>query len=139
MHFLLIYYIILFAHSKQHERIKYEGLSPNGKATDSDSVIFQVRILVALVERYSFECLFLYSFINDTPVSQPAVLLHSSPMQILFLFRYFGRNQCSDILIFSITVTSINRSFLFQNRCYCVNNSMNRKNLKNSKKVLAFL
>ena len=50
LHFLLIYYIILFAHSKQHERIKNEGLSPNGKATDSDSVIFQVRILVALLQ-----------------------------------------------------------------------------------------
>ena len=60
MHFLLIYYIILFAHSKQDER-KNEGLSPNGKATDSDSVIFQVRILVALVERYSFEYLFFHA------------------------------------------------------------------------------
>ena len=28
----------------------YNGLSPNGKATDSDSVIFQVRILVALLQ-----------------------------------------------------------------------------------------
>ena len=26
---------------------RYIGLSPNGKATDSDSVIFKVRILVA--------------------------------------------------------------------------------------------
>ncbi len=60
MHFLLIYYIILFAHSKQHERIKNEGLSPNGKATDSDSVIFQVRILVALLKRYLGEYLFFY-------------------------------------------------------------------------------
>ena len=61
MHFFLIYYIILFAQSKQHERIKNEGLSPNGKATDSDSVIFQVRILVALLKRYSFEYLFFYA------------------------------------------------------------------------------
>ena len=28
-------------------RQQFDGLSPNGKATDSDSVIFKVRILVA--------------------------------------------------------------------------------------------
>ena len=28
-----------------------DGLSPNGKATDSDSVIFKVRILVALLQK----------------------------------------------------------------------------------------
>ncbi len=37
------------------------GLSPNGKATDSDSVIFKVRILVALLRfQYNAETFFLY-------------------------------------------------------------------------------
>ena len=35
---------------KQNHREQDLGLSPNGKATDSDSVIFQVRILVALLQ-----------------------------------------------------------------------------------------
>ena len=37
------------------------GLSPNGKATDSDSVIFKVRILVALLKELTGQFLFLYS------------------------------------------------------------------------------
>ena len=35
--------------------------SPNGKATDSDSVIFKVRILVALLKELTGQFLFLYS------------------------------------------------------------------------------
>ena len=35
--------------------------SPNGKATDSDSVIFKVRILVALLKELIGQFLFLYS------------------------------------------------------------------------------
>ena len=34
------------------------GLSPNGKATDSDSVIFKVRILVAQLEKAAGLCEF---------------------------------------------------------------------------------
>ena len=36
------------------------GLSPNGKATDSDSVIFKVRILVALLKELTGQFLFCY-------------------------------------------------------------------------------
>ena len=35
------------------------GLSPNGKATDSDSVIFKVRILVAQLRALRLKCSFL--------------------------------------------------------------------------------
>ena len=35
--------------------------SPNGKATDSDSVIFKVRILLALLKELTGQFLFLYS------------------------------------------------------------------------------
>ena len=37
-----------------------DGLSPNGKATDSDSVIFKVRILVALLKELTGQFLFCY-------------------------------------------------------------------------------
>ena len=32
--------------------VRFDGLSPNGKATDSDSVIFKVRILVAQLKAF---------------------------------------------------------------------------------------
>ena len=35
-----------------------DGLSPNGKATDSDSVIFKVRILVAQLRALRSRCSF---------------------------------------------------------------------------------
>ena len=95
MHFLLIYYIILFAHSKQHERIKYEGLSPNGKATDSDSVIFQVRILVALVERYSFECLFFMLNIKKSMKSRFFSILYKNANHFLADFTFDFKNKRS--------------------------------------------
>ena len=38
---------------------EYLALSPNGKATDSDSVIFKVRILVALLKELVLPVLFL--------------------------------------------------------------------------------
>ena len=38
--------------------VQFIGLSPNGKATDSDSVIFKVRILVAQLEKAAGLCEF---------------------------------------------------------------------------------
>ena len=42
---------------KQNHREQDLGLSPNGKATDSDSVIFKVRILVAQLKHFYKKCL----------------------------------------------------------------------------------
>ena len=95
MHFLLIYYIILFAHNKQHEHITNEGLSPNGKATDSDSVIFQVRILVALVERYSFEYLFFYAKYQKSMKSQFFSILYKNANHFLADFTSNFKNKRS--------------------------------------------
>ena len=79
LHFPPVCYIISFAQVDRLER-KNEGLSPNGKATDSDSVIFQVRILVALVERYSGEYLFFYTKSQKKPY-------FTGFFKILFSFR----------------------------------------------------
>ena len=45
--------IIQFVASVNTPQAKLIGLSPNGKATDSDSVIFKVRILVAQLPKWS--------------------------------------------------------------------------------------
>ena len=39
------------SHLSYNSPCQHDGLSPNGKATDSDSVIFKVRILVAQLEK----------------------------------------------------------------------------------------
>ena len=50
--------IIQFVASVNTLQAKLIGLSPNGKATDSDSVIFKVRILVAQLEKAAGLCEF---------------------------------------------------------------------------------
>ena len=50
--------IIQFVASVNTPQAKLIGLSPNGKATDSDSVIFTVRVLVAQLEKAAGLCEF---------------------------------------------------------------------------------
>ena len=50
--------IIQFVASVNTLQAKLIGLSPNGKATDSDSVSFKVRILVAQLEKAAGLCEF---------------------------------------------------------------------------------